>query len=246
MYYCFKFKNNIMNIGRAAFNMGICIDGIIRDRFEQFDRVYRKKFIKNPGIVQMNENFEYVQENGDEDEEKRLSNLEESLIHLPITTYDLKNHYEFESEAEYLKFMDDYSLEIYGSAPAFPKAMDAVNRIQHISENENWFNVYLLCPGEEQLVTSTYYFLTKNACRIKNVRFGYYNSSIIDNIDVVVTDSPDFFHQNQNKITVKINKPYNTNSQADFSINDISELNDFKFLQTLYNKYEELSAMPKI
>jgi hypothetical protein len=235
-----------MNLGRAAFNMGICIDGIIRDRFEQFDRVYRKKFIKNHGIVQMNENFEYVQENENEDEEKRLSNLEESLIHLPITTYDLKNHYEFESEAEYLKFMDDYSLEIYGSAPAFPKAMDAANRIQHISENENWFNVYLLCPGDEQLVTSTYYFLTKNACRIKNIRFGNYDYDVIEGLGVIVTDSPEVLQWCSGKISVKINKPYNTNSQADFSINDISELNDFNFLQTLYNKYEELIAMPKI
>jgi len=216
--------------------IGICIDGVIRNRFEQFDRMYRKKFIKNEGLVQMNENFEYVSEDESEDEDKRLSTLEKSLIHLPMTTYDLKNHYEFDSEVEYEKFMEDYSLEIYGSAPQIHRSMDVVNRLQHIGENEKWFSTSLICPGSEQLVTATFYFLTKNACRIKNIVFSDYSKDVWEEFDVIVSDCPDILDSKPaDKISIKITQDYNSGSISTHTIDTVTELYDVPNVKILFN-----------
>ena len=40
--------------------LGISIDGVIRDMHQQFDKQYRKVFIKNDELVKMDENFSYV------------------------------------------------------------------------------------------------------------------------------------------------------------------------------------------
>jgi hypothetical protein len=77
--------------------LAITIDEIIRDFNEQFDNIYRKKFIKNPGLVNMNKNFEVVLEDEQEEEFKRLEEKANALIHFPITTESLINHYEFDS-----------------------------------------------------------------------------------------------------------------------------------------------------
>lgn len=215
--------------------LGICIDGIVRNKFEQFDRVYRKKFIKNPGLVQMNDNFDYVESSETEDETKRLSILENELIHLPMTTYDLKNHYEFETDEEYKKFLnEDYALEIYGSAPDFHRAMDVVNRLQYMGEKENLFTTTLICPGEEQVVTSTYYFLTKNACRIKHIDFSEYNSELWNNYDIIISDCPDILDTSrEHKIAIRISKEYNTRSKNEYSFEDISKLYNLELMQKI-------------
>lgn len=215
--------------------IGICIDGVIRDRFEQFDRIYRKKFIKNEGIVQMNNNFEYIAEDEDEDENKRISNLEKSLIHLPVTTYDLKNHYEFENESDYLKFMEDYSLEIFGSAPAFHRSMDVVNRLQYAGENAKIFNISLICPGDEQLVTATFYFMTKNACRIKNITFKEYDEKLWEQFDVIITDCPNILDTKpEGKVSIKVTHDYNVGSNSDHTIENISELYELPNVKKMF------------
>ena len=45
---------------RKKLIIGVGIDGIIRNTHAAFDRVYRKVFIKNDSLVQMNERFEYA------------------------------------------------------------------------------------------------------------------------------------------------------------------------------------------
>ena len=219
--------------------LGICIDGVVRNKFEQFDRLYRKKFIKNPGLVQMNENFEYVESDDDADNEnKRLSILENELIHLPITTYDLKNHYEFETDEEFHKFInEDYALEIYGSAPPFHRAMDTINRLQYMGREENLFTTTLICPGEEQVVTSTYYFLTKNACRIKRIDFAEYDSAIWKEYDIIVSDAPAILDTApMGKIPIRIYHEYNAGSNVENTLEDISNLYNLEFLQKICSK----------
>lgn len=210
--------------------LGICIDGTVRDVFSQFDKLYRKKFIKNMGLVHMNDQYQYVDHVDTYSEEKRLEILEKEKIHLPVTTYDLNNHYEFESDAEFQKFMEDYSLELYGTAPTFEKSIDALNRIQYLCEDKKYFSTTLVCPGKEQVVTSTFYFLTKNACRIKNIVFTKYNNDLWNDFDVIISDSPDVLNNKpENKISIKIDKAYNETTSADYS---------FESLKDVYNKLE--------
>ena len=130
---------------KKQLKLAICLDGVIRNKVAAFDQMYRKKYIRNEGLVKMNDNFEAIEENEDEDEERRIENLIKDKIHLPISTPDLSNHYEFESEKEFSNFHNmEYVLQIYGVAMMFPKAMDTANRLQAIGEHTTNFTTSII------------------------------------------------------------------------------------------------------
>ena len=77
--------------------LGISIDGVVRDIYEQFDKHYRKVYINNPNHVEMNKDMT-VKERTEEDWKKledTIAAREKELISLPINSYDLTNHYTF-------------------------------------------------------------------------------------------------------------------------------------------------------
>lgn len=208
--------------------LGICIDGVVRNKFGQFESLYRKKYIFNPGLVHMNEDYEFVDRDSSAEEDKALELLEQEKIHLPISTYDLTNHFEFDSTEEYNKFIQDYyAFELNATAPCFPKAMDVVNRIQYMCEEKNMFDIYIISPGKEQSVSATLHFLTKNVCRIKNISFREYTKELWNDFDVLITDCPEILdNKPEGKFSVKINQDYNINCKSDL---------DFQFLYHMYS-----------
>jgi hypothetical protein len=50
--------------------LGISIDGVIRNYLDAFDKQYRKTFIYNESIVEMNEEFQYKEPTEQDLEEK--------------------------------------------------------------------------------------------------------------------------------------------------------------------------------
>ena len=83
--------------------IGISIDGVIRNYIGAFDKQYRKTYIFNPNIVEMDEEFKY-KEPTEEDLEKTTKRIQEETkkrISLPVDTYDLLNHYQFYETPEY-------------------------------------------------------------------------------------------------------------------------------------------------
>lgn len=208
--------------------LGICIEGVIRNKFEQFDKVYRKRFIKNESLVGMTDNFEVIEEQENEEEEKSLENLINKKIHLPITTYDLMNHYDFSSKEVFEDFIqNENAFELFGAIPAFPKSVDAANRIQSIGEEKKSFETYLITEGQEQIITATLHFLLRTASRIKNITFKNYDENLWNEFDVIVTDCPAILDScPENKIVIKISKDYNINSKSKYTYSNINEFYD--------------------
>lgn len=210
--------------------IGIGIDGIVRDKFAQFDKMYRKRFIKNEQIVKMDEYFRYVPEEEEENEGEivRLQNLINELIKYPIDTYDLKNHYKFSSKEEYENFLNaDYVFEIYGSSPQIPKAMDKINKLQKIGETNNSYEVVLFSHEQDQAVQATFHFLAKAACRVNKIIFEKSTERIWDYCDVVITDSPEMIESKpKGKTSIKIKKEYNQFDNSDYEFESISEMSD--------------------
>lgn len=216
--------------------IGFNIDGIIRDRFSQFDKMYRKRFIKNEQIVKMDEYFRYVPEEEDSDAElSRLQNLIDELIKYPIDTYDLKNHYSFKSNEEFEGFLNsDYVFEIYGSAPAIPKSMDKINRLQKIGEANKSYEIVLFSYEQEQAIQATFHFLAKVACRIKKIVFEKDISRIWDFCDIIVTDNPEIIEAKPTgKTSIKISHDYNKYDHSDYEFKNVSEIDDEFFLGVL-------------
>src|SRR5690606_6999808 len=125
--------------------LGINIDGVVRDLMTQFDKQYRKVYINNPNIVGMNKDMTVKDMTEDDylELEKLVEDKEKELITLPISSYELTNHYRFENEIDLDgettltpdealdNFMyNKYPFQVFGQAEEYQGACDAVNRIQ--------------------------------------------------------------------------------------------------------------------
>ena len=73
--------------------LGISIDGVIRNYLDAFDKQYRKAFISNPNLVEMNEEFQLKPptEQDLEDAAKKMEEKAKELITLPVDSADLLN-----------------------------------------------------------------------------------------------------------------------------------------------------------
>jgi hypothetical protein len=214
--------------------IGFSIDGVTRDRFSQFDKMYRKKFIRNEQLVKMDEYFRFVPEEEESDGEvARLQSMINEKIKYPVDTYDLKNHYRFENNEEFENFLNqEYVFEIYGSAPPVAKAMDKINKLQKIGESNKSYEVVLMSPEEDQAVQATYHFLAKSACRVKKIIFEKNVSRIWDFCDVIVTDNPELLESKPTgKTSVKITTEYNKYDSADHEFNTVNEIEDSFFVK---------------
>lgn len=208
--------------------IGISIDGILRDRFSQFDKMYRKRFIKNESLVKMDEFFRYVPEEENEGEIVRMQNLIEEKIKYPVDTFDLLNHYTFDSRDEFQIFLNqDYVFEIYGSAPPVPKAMDKANKLQKIGELDSVYEIVLFSHESDQAIQATYHFLAKSACRIKKIIFESDTNRIWDYCDIIITENPELIESKpEGKKSVKITTEYNKFDKGDYEFNSLVELDD--------------------
>lgn len=218
--------------------IGFNIDGIARDRFSQFDKMYRKKFIKNEQLVKMDEYFRFVPDEEETDGElARIQNIVNEKIKYPIDTYDLRNHYSFSSAEEFENFVSqEYVFELYGSAPPIPKAMDKINKLQKIGETNGSYEVVLISPEEEQAIQATYHFLAKSACRIKKVLFEKDVARIWDYCDILVTDNPGILESKpEGKVSIKISTEYNQYDSSDHTFNSLNEIEDSFFVKLVKN-----------
>ena len=217
--------------------LAISIDGVTRDFYNQFDTWYRKAFIVNDSIVEMDDNFRYLEsKKPDEESVLALQKVIDEKINLPLDTFDLLNHYEFESREDLENFIyRDYSFQIFASANSFPKSMDSINFLQIFGDETEIFDVVLFAKCKETSISSTYHFLAKNACKIRNVKFINEYEDIWKHSDVVISDCPEIFETKpKNKKSIKINHMYNYYSDSDFSFDSISDIKDENFIKKLF------------
>jgi hypothetical protein len=217
--------------------LAIGIDGVIRDIYAQFDTWYRKTYIINESIVQMDSNFNYLEsEEMNEEEMNDLQRQIDEKINLPLDTFDLLNHYHFENREELENFMyRDFSFQIFASSTSFPKTMDSANFLQIFGDTNDLFDVVLFAKCKDTSISSTYHFLAKFASKIRNVKFVNEYEEIWDVADVVITDCPEVIESKPEKgKTIKINHMYNTYSEADFSFDSLNDIKSEKFIKNIF------------
>lgn len=214
--------------------LGITINGVLRDLEFQFDKVYRKAFIRNDSLVGMNENFEAVEEETDWEKEERL---EKEKITLPVDTTDFMNHYKFDSKISFENFInEDYNFQILGAATALPKSFDYLLRIQNVGEANQLFDTTIFSKENGKSITSTLNFLGKSMCRTKSLKFLDDYKNIWDFCDVIITDLPEILESKpEGKTSIKINKLYNQWSPSDYTFDSLAEVSDKEFLANLFS-----------
>lgn len=244
--------------------LGINIDGVIRDFYAQFDKQYRKVFIHNPSLVSMNEeDFTYKAFTEEEEAniEKKIREKELELITLPMDSYDLLNHYRFESKKTAMTKLEieedvnynpleltprqnledflyeTYPFQVFAMADEFQGAMDSVHKIQRIGAETNQFEVILLSTLKGKAITATYDFLRKVSCRVKHVSFVGSDEEKWEYCDALVDIAPAAFQlKPDGKTAIKINQSFNNWDSADYSFNGIKEICNEDFLKRIFNK----------
>ena len=147
---------------------------------------------------------------------------------LEITTNDLSEIFPFDSKEEYKRFTyQDYPYELYGKCETVDKTTSTflnkwLEDIKNFDIDEE-VGVMIVSPMEYGLtIQSTYFFLSKIGCRVRNVYFPTDSSTIWNKCDVLITANPRLLENKpEDKKTIKIVTDYNKENTADFTYDNV-------------------------
>lgn len=244
--------------------LGINIDGVIRDFHGQFDKQYRKVFIHNPSLVGMDEEthtYKALTESDEDELEKKILEKERELITMPVDSFELLNHYRFDSKSIKMSKLDTpegvdytpieftpkenlenfmyetYPMQLFTMAEEYPGATNAVNKIQQIGLENKLFDVVLFTTLKGKAISATYGFLgTKVGCRIKKIMHLNSDSEKWDHCDALVDIMPASFQTKpRGKTSIKINHLFNQWDAADYSYDSLKEICNIEFFNRIFN-----------
>jgi hypothetical protein len=181
--------------------LAIDINDVIRDNMYQFKQVYQR-YIDGGFDIDLND----------------------------IDTYNMLDHYPFESESELNQFKYvDFAFELYGRAETCDKMLSyALNDYleKTLRDIDDVPNVILFSPFEIGLtIQSTFSFLAARTIRTRELYFPVDSMTIYDRADVVITAQPSLIENcPEGKCVIKINKPYNKEIETKYSFNSLMDV----------------------
>jgi len=201
------------------------LNGVIRDVFLKTEQVYTKFYLEEKDdevVSEYNEDTEKWEENSSEDSF-------EYGLNLPVTSMDLINYFKFETPEDlYNFFYVDFPMNIFGHSPSISGNTFNILNDLYVDYRDN-NEIYIISDEIGKSKPATLFFLSKYGCLIENIKF-YSKSTLGDTFsefDVIITSNPDFLSkEDNNKKIIKINTTYNQEYDADFILDDISEVND--------------------
>lgn len=154
-------------------------------------------------------------------------NLEE----INLNTNDLSEVFSFNTIDDYYRFLyEDYPFEIFGAAPPIDKNLPSNfnnwlnNVISNLDINEPIDFIIVSAMEYGLTIQSTYFFLSKIGCRVREVYMPKDSHTIWDKCDILITANPKLLNcKPENKISIKINMPYNSDCKSDYAFNDLEE-----------------------
>tara|TARA_R100001015_G_C4615196_1_gene171158 strand:+ start:574 stop:1185 length:612 start_codon:yes stop_codon:yes gene_type:complete len=175
--------------------IGITLDEVLRDTLTQFLYTYEKYY-----------------------------NVETDLKIEDITSKNFSKFVKFDSLDDMNKFLyEEASLEIFGHADQkLNNLMSKFNTFLIDINDEEEHTVEIVSREVHSSIPSTLFFLSKLSCRAENIRFVQDHENYWDGVDVLVTADPKALDTKpDNKLSVKIKAPYNSESSGDFELDSI-------------------------
>ena len=201
------------------------LNGVIRDVFLKTEQVYTKFYLEE-------KDEDVVSEYNEDTEQWEESSGKDSFdygLNLPVTSMDLINHFKFETPEElYNFFYIDFPMNIFGHSPSISGNTFNILNDLYVDYRDN-NEIYIISDEIGKSKPATLFFLSKYGCLIENIKF-YSKSTLGDTFsefDIIITSNPDFLSKEDvNKKIIMINTTYNQEYDADFILDDISEVND--------------------
>ena len=145
-------------------------------------------------------------------------------------TNDMEAALPFKTTRAYEKFVyEDYPFELFGKCPTCTKKLtEQLNEwteqtLKDIDTDEPIDVMFVSTMEYGASIGNTYFFLSRLGTKIREIYLPKDSSTIWDRCDILITANPKLLDTKpEGKVTVKINKDYNTESQADYSYETFS------------------------
>jgi len=190
--------------------IGIEVNGVLRNTIGKIEQTYQKFYIDKTEGIDDEEPFEYK-------------------INLPVTSLDLKNHFEFQSDEELFSFLyEEFAMEIFGHSQS--TEYSSFNDLQEIYvKHRDEHEIVVVSDEIGKSKPATLFFLSKFGCQVEKVKF-YSNltiNSMWNEIDILLTSNPALLLEYPtNKIVVKYETEYNKDIESEHTITTIKEFDD--------------------
>jgi hypothetical protein len=213
--------------------IGISINGTLRDFFGRIETTHTKYF--NP------EDGQEVQVK-DYDLEKWLWFPKEEVVRKEMEFNPNFNVKEFladeNSENQLVEVVDDEitvedfvydkcCLEIFGYAnESIDGAVQSINELElHLKMIGKEHEIIITSREAGRSVPATLFFLSKTGCMIQDIKFTMGTTDCWQFVDVMITDHPEILNSKpEGKKVIKIEKPFNQEISADYTIRSVKEL----------------------
>lgn len=147
---------------------------------------------------------------------------------LEITTNNLGKVFPFDSETEYRRFVyQDYPYELFGKCDTVDKMTSVclnswLESLKNYDDEEK-IDVMIVSPMEYGLtIQSTYFFLSKIGCRVRECYFPTDSLTIWDKCDILVTANPKLIENKpEDKTVIKITADYNKELNGDDTYDNV-------------------------
>ena len=166
---------------------------------------------------------------------------EDAYSDVDINTNNLGKVFAFESTTDYQEFLyKDYPFEVFAEAPVMERMLDKRFNLWtlDIENKEGCEDIEFMLANPFEFNASigyTCFFLSQIATRIREFYFPKNSSDIWNKCDVLVTADPKLLAEKpEGKKSVKIEAPYNKDSEADLTYESLSKLiEDEEFTEKL-------------
>jgi len=177
--------------------IGITLDEVLRDTLTQFLYTYEKYYEVDTGL--------------------KIDD---------ITSRNLSEFVDFQSVDDMNRFLYiEAPLEVFGHADQkHENLMTKFNNFLMDIKDEEEHELEIVSREVHGSIPATLFFLSKLSCRVEKIRFVQDHKDYWDGIDVLITADPKALDAKpDNKISVKINAPYNGENISDFELDSIVE-----------------------
>lgn len=167
------------------------------------------------------------------------------LDELSFWTDDPSALFPFASRKAFEQFTyENFAYELYGCAPPMHQQLsgelnDFINNPPAELEDED-INYIIVSSREANLsIPSTLFFISKMGLRVREYYFPKDSLTIWDKCDILITADPQLLaNKPEGKVSVKIDREYNEESESDFSYNSM--------LVFIRNKNNLINAVEKL